>query len=860
MKLTNLRWLCAIVAMILALAGCKDPEPNNGPGRVPEGGEDGPTGTKKEFTIYDGLFHEGKPELQGDMISPFSLIYEAFLVTNEQLDMDKIKQQINICKLTGVKTISLDIECWYDKKDFSYIKEQLSIVFNMFKEAIPDCTIGNYGAPASNLNVYRGYRKSWTEQEILDGWTKLNNEGRIGVGEVCDVLYPSLYAYSSDMNQWVEDLKTTVSYIRQHYPDKKIVGYIWSNYYNHTQNPEYMQFVTKEKADIMLEACYEYLDGIILWSNGKDTDGKSDVAWNDPRVQEFYGAVKDLVNRHYDNIVLEEAKTSSLEPREPSEFALYDGMKYTNKPADMRTYGMQPINYIEYRNVSVPELYNDIYEPDYDKIAHVAKNVNNLTVFSQGSWIVDRSSANLIMLNRFNKIHSTFKANNDKPILAFAGVGPTALTQIQGQYHYATEFARKDSWLRYAVEPTRELRQYADVLVPVVNMIDDDLDYWKNDCLQVFEEAMWNDNTKKVYALLSTAYSGDKSHPETFAECGQPIKEATLLEGLEFLYKYCDGVILTGGNSATWSEDHNVIKAVKAFYANHKELIDKTLPAEYKVDVIPEYAPEGGDDEGDDEGGNEGGDGGDGTGNLLVNGDFEADLTVYSNSPTIHNAAPNRLPRLRSYTDQQYQTSQPALAATLVEDGQWFCRTYLNGHHPTYAYIDEPEQYYTNATSAARGKRSLAMYLLDGMTKDRFDQFKHYTNNNMRHVQASGQRLSLDNSKTYTLSFWYYCPSKTWQNKDNHATTIVAGVVSLQDANIYTDYTYEESITIEKKDEWVEYTMTLDLPKIIEANPGKTFENSKAVIFFNLQPEVDENITSKRCQINIDDVSLTVKQ
>ena len=98
---------------------------------------------------------------------------------------------------------------------------------------------------------------------------------------------------------------------------------------------------------------------------------------------------------------------------------------------------------------------------------------------------------------------------------------------------------------------------------------------------------------------------------------------------------------------------------------------------------------------------------------------------------------------------------------------------------------------------------------------------------------------------------------KTWQNKDNNATTLVAGIVSLQGANIYTDYTYEEVIPIAKKDEWVEYTMTLDLPKIIEANPGKTFENSKAVIFFNMQPEVDNNITSVRCQVNIDDVSLT---
>ena len=520
---------------------------------------------------------------------------------------------------------------------------------------------------------------------------------------------------------------------------------------------------------------------------------------------------------------------------------------------------MSPINYVEYRTVSVPEIYNDIYEPDYDKIAHVAKNVKNFTVFSQGSWIVDRSSANIIMVNRFNKIREAFKNNNNEAVLGFAGIGPTALTQIQGQYHYATEFARKDSWLRYAVEPTRVLRQYADALVPNVNMIDDDLDYWRNDCLQVFEEAMWNDNTKKVYALISTTYTGDKSRPETFEGCGQTIKEATFLAGLEHLWQYCDGVIIVGG-SGNWDENNAIVKAIKTFYANHKSVIDKTLPAEYKVDVIPEYAPDG---EGDGEEGGDEGDGGDGgestDGALLVNGDFEADLKVSSTDPTIHGDAPVRLPHLRSYTDAAYQTTQPTLASTIVENGQWFSRYYTNGHHPSYIYIDEPDKCYSAATSAARGKRSLAMYFTDGMTVDRFTQFNHYPDN-MRHVQGCGQRLSLDDTKTYTLSFWYYCPSKTWQNKENNATTMVAGIVSLQGANIYTDYTYEEVIPIAKKDEWVEYTMTLDLPKIIEANPGKTFENSKAVIFFNLHPEVDENITSKRCQINIDDVSLTVKQ
>ncbi len=846
MKTVKFRWLCAVAAMAMAAFGCKDPEVNNG--RVPTGGEDGPSGTTKEFVIYDGLHYNGKPDLQDDKISPFSLIYEAFLLTDGQIDEAKINQQINILKLTGVNTISLDIEEWYSTRDEAGIKEGLTTVFNMFKEALPGCNIGNYGIPVADLNVHRGYRPDMSEDEIIRSW-KATGDKRLSVGEVCDVLYPSLYAYSSDMDQWVEDLKTTVAYIKEYYPDKKIVGYIWPQYYNHKQNPEYQQFITKEKATQMLDACYEYLDGIALWSHGKD-EKDQEVGWSDPRVQEFYSAVKELINKHYDNIKLDLAQGATLEGREPSEFVIYDALNFANKPADMRAYGMQPINYIKYSDVSVAEKLNDINEPDYDKIAHVAKNVKNLTVFSQGNWIVDRSSANVIMDNRFKKIHETFKENNTEAVLGFGGVGPTALTQIQGQYHYETEFARKDSWLRYAVEPTRILRQYADVLVPVVNMIDDDLDYWKDDCMQVFMEAAYGRNQKKVYALIETTYVGDATHPETFEGCGQTIKEETFLAGLEHLWQYCDGIIIAGGGGANWDENNAIVKAVKAFYENHKAVIDQTLPTEVKHDVIPEYVPEQG---------GEGGEGGEATGNLVANGDFETIPEVTSTDPALHANAVMKLPRVKSFFDPTFQTSHPNVAAnTLVGEGQWFLRFIAGGWH-WFAYIDGPEMGYSasGASVAHEGKQSLGLYATDGRTASALDNFKHYTNNNMHHLMSVGQKVALDDTKTYTLKFWYYLPSKTWQNKDNGAKTITAGIVSSTGANAYTDYTYEESITIEKKDEWVEYTMTLDLPKIIEANPGKSFKT--AAVFISLTPEFNDALTTIRCQVNIDDVSLTQK-
>lgn len=58
------------------------------------------------------------------------------------------------------------------------------------------------------------------------------SERRLSAGEVSDVLYPSLYIMTPDVDQWLKDLKTTVEYIKEKFPDKKIIGYIWPQYYN----------------------------------------------------------------------------------------------------------------------------------------------------------------------------------------------------------------------------------------------------------------------------------------------------------------------------------------------------------------------------------------------------------------------------------------------------------------------------------------------------------------------------------------------------------------------------------------------------------------------------------------------------
>ena len=216
---------------------------------------------EKEFVVYDRLAYPGKPDLSSDGLSPIKLIYEAGLLTDGRIDMDKIQTRIKEANEAGIKAVSTDIESWYWGRKYSNasLKDSLNKVFDAFRAGIENVSVGNYGVPIGTLNIARNVESmaGKTNEEIVSIWKESNI--RLEAGEVSDVLYPSLYIYGPDIEQWIEDLKTTVEYIRTYYPDKKIVGYIWPQYYDWKTNPNYMQFITEEKFLQMLEAAYEHI-------------------------------------------------------------------------------------------------------------------------------------------------------------------------------------------------------------------------------------------------------------------------------------------------------------------------------------------------------------------------------------------------------------------------------------------------------------------------------------------------------------------------------------------------------------------------------------------------------------------------
>lgn len=259
-----------------------------------------PKSQEKEFVVYDCLFYPGKPDLTADHLHKIKLVYESRILTDGLIDMEKIAAVINEANKDGLKVISTDIESWYwkDECTSSYMRDSLAKIYDAFRAGIEGVSLGNYGLPLGTLNIAR-YVESMadkTEEELCAAL--MDDNKRLEAAGISDVLYPSLYIYGPDIDQWVRDLKTTVDYARAHFPDKRIVGYVWSQYYDWKTSPYYMQFISEEDFLKMLEASYEYLDGVVLWAHGRDADNKTKVNWDDERVQGIYRAIKTFVSNH----------------------------------------------------------------------------------------------------------------------------------------------------------------------------------------------------------------------------------------------------------------------------------------------------------------------------------------------------------------------------------------------------------------------------------------------------------------------------------------------------------------------------------------------------------------------------------
>ena len=88
----------------------------------------------------------------------------------------------------------------------------------------------------------------------------------VGKSSITNRMQKEIQMETGEISKKLKKGKTaqiTVKEIKKHYPNKKIIAYIWPQYYDKKDSPYYKQFIPPHIWKQMLEATYTYCDGSI---------------------------------------------------------------------------------------------------------------------------------------------------------------------------------------------------------------------------------------------------------------------------------------------------------------------------------------------------------------------------------------------------------------------------------------------------------------------------------------------------------------------------------------------------------------------------------------------------------------------
>ncbi|MDR2283394.1 MAG: hypothetical protein LBE37_09305, partial [Sphingobacterium sp.] len=696
---------------------------------------------KEGFAFYDAMNYPGKPDLAPAGMLPIYLMYEnaltrASLVDNKsiELDLDKVNVMAELAANFPYVMVSTDIEDWFgDSSVNDYIMhDRFKSMFDVFKAKNRNVVIGNYGIAPSALCVYRFYNKGkWNDTELLQNW-RLSTAKRWKSIDAGDIIMPAVYIAEPDVQSWIRDLDTTVEEIKKHNPDKKIVVYIWPQYYNKPDSPYNSEIIAPEIWDQMLEAVYNRCDGAIIWSGRTDKDGNT-VYWNDPKIQAIWNTTQSFLKSHRQSLMkpLQEPElNTTYNPNK--KFKLFGAFTFPEGPT-LEPFGIHRIKLVQEKDLSSGAYTNGIYEPLTTKIETMAidaaKSPNVPICIIGGTWIKDRNTDHEAMVARYEAVKRIFKDKNTTNELGFVFVGGTSLSGLRvsnGNFYVNTA-----GWMHSAIIPTRPLRQYADYLLPAAYIVDDDIHTWKKEFYFAIKEARKTNPDKPIYAYLYTDYFNQTIN---FVDSYKPIKEATWEAMLDAVFRMCDGVVMSNLSNTTWDGNMGFWTATKRFIEKYKGNIEfPEIPVPPKEWFVP--------------------------GNVLDNGSFEQRLKAFAVTEPLYGETYPTLLNCTGFFDETSKMISPTAPATTMEKYMWFER----GTTQSQCRI------YVSDMEAKSGEKSVALHNIGGNTSNATATTWMYHN--------LAQRISLNDTKKYKLTF-YAKRNFKYRNVDNMINKLFVGILS----------------------------------------------------------------------------------
>lgn len=251
--------------------------------------------SSSNFKIYDATIFSDKPD-----ISQFNIGYIKIIYPNEiWIDggSNKMPPSNSILKESAervlkkidntVEFICLDIESWPvvgDIKSVTINKMYFIDTIKRYKAAMPGKKIGLYGV----LPIRNYYDAINQDSPGYFKW-KSSVENLADIAREVDVVFPSLYTFTTNQDEWVKYAESNIRAAKQF--NKPVIPLIWPQY--HQSNKVVgLEPIPADFWRLQLETIAANADGVIIWG-GWDTKNRKRYKWDDNA--EWWTTTKNFV-------------------------------------------------------------------------------------------------------------------------------------------------------------------------------------------------------------------------------------------------------------------------------------------------------------------------------------------------------------------------------------------------------------------------------------------------------------------------------------------------------------------------------------------------------------------------------------
>ena len=257
----------------------------------------GVTNAADNFLMLYHISHKNSPDFARLGFKDSYIVYEQELIKPGSNKLENIKPEKMRLVIDNVKKrmppgsyIQIDIESWIGRTEKGRQKARslyLSTIQEL-KSGLAGYRLGYYRIVPYwahwDINKNSGILKSWLEE----------NAARQPIADAVDVLYPSLYTYHSDPEEWEAVAQKVIKKAREMARGKPVIPFLWPRFHPSSDiGGDGMIYLSSSYWRRQLEFVYLHADGVVIWNDGRTEPWSDDMPW--------WQATLSFIRQHFPN-------------------------------------------------------------------------------------------------------------------------------------------------------------------------------------------------------------------------------------------------------------------------------------------------------------------------------------------------------------------------------------------------------------------------------------------------------------------------------------------------------------------------------------------------------------------------------